>query len=90
MVDDTASDGTLSRKFSEHPQSSNVLNAAGQCSFEDKEVDYTVKKTIEYTGEEMPMELYVSKKDTLIPGTYRVQVIVDGHEIGARSIELEK
>lgn len=68
----------------------NVLNAAGQCSFEDKEVDYTVKKTIEYTGEEMPMELYVSKKDTLIPGTYRVQVIVDGHEIGARSIELEK
>lgn len=68
----------------------NVLNAAGQCPFEDKHVDYTVKKTIEYTGEEMPMELYVSKKDTLIPGTYRVQVIVDGHEIGARSIELEK
>jgi CLIP, MHC2 interacting. len=68
----------------------NVLNAAGQCPFEDKQVDYTVKKTIEYTGEEMPMELYVSKKDTLIPGTYRVQVIVDGHEIGARSIELEK
>ena len=68
----------------------NVLNAAGQCPFEDKEVAYTVKKTIEYTGEEMPMELFVSKKDTLIPGTYRVQVIVDGHEIGARSIELEK
>lgn len=68
----------------------NVLNAAGQCPFEDKEVDFTVKKTIEYTGEEMPMELYVSKKDTLIPGTYRVQVIVDGHEIGTRSIELEK
>lgn len=68
----------------------NVLNAAGRCPFEDKEVDYTAKKTIEYTGEEMPMELYVSKKDTLIPGTYRIQVIVDGHEIGARSIELEK
>ena len=68
----------------------NVLNATGQCPFEDKQVDYTVKKTIEYTGEEMPMELYVSKKETLIPGTYRVQVIVDGHEIGARSIELEK
>ena len=68
----------------------NVLNATGQCPFEDKEVAYTAKKTIEYTGEEMPMELYVSKKDTLIPGTYRVQVIVDGHEIGARSIELEK
>ena len=68
----------------------NVLNASGQCPFEDKEVAYTVKKTIEYTGEETPMEFYISKKDTLIPGTYRVQVIVDGHEIGSRSIELEK
>lgn len=68
----------------------NVLNASGHCPFEDKEVAYTVKKTIEYTGEETPMEFYISKKDTLIPGTYRVQVIVDGHEIGTRSIELEK
>jgi hypothetical protein len=47
-------------------------------------------KTIEYTGEETPMEFYISKKETLIPGTYRVQVIADGHEIGTRSIELEK
>ena len=68
----------------------NVLNDSGHCPFEDKEVAYTVKKTIEYTGEETPMEFYISKKDTLIPGTYRVQVIVDGHEIGTRSIELEK
>ena len=68
----------------------NVLNASGQCPFEDKEVAYTVMKNIEYTGEETPMELYVAKKETLIPGTYRVQVIADGHEIGVRSIELEK
>lgn len=68
----------------------NVLNISGKCPFEDKEVDYTVKKTIEYTGEETPMELFISKKETLIPGTYRIQVIVDGHEIGSRSIELEK
>ncbi|MBQ7419710.1 MAG: hypothetical protein IJV17_03095 [Prevotella sp.] len=68
----------------------NVLNTAGRCSFEDKEVAYTVMKTIEYTGEETPMDLYISKKETLIPGTYRVQVIADGHEIGSRSIELEK
>ena len=67
-----------------------VLNAAGQCPFEDKEVAYTAMKAIEYTGEETPMELYVAKKETLIPGDYRVQVIADGHEIGARSIELEK
>ena len=32
----------------------------------------------------------VPKKETLIPGDYRVQVIADGHEIGTRTIELEK
>ena len=67
-----------------------VLNVSGQCSFEDKEVAYTAMKAIEYTGEETPMELFVAKKETLIPGDYRVQVIADGHEIGARTIELEK
>lgn len=67
-----------------------VLNAAGKCPFEGKEVAYTVMKTIEYTGEETPMEFYVAKKETLIPGDYRVQVIADGHEIGTRTIELEK
>ena len=67
-----------------------VLNAVGKCPFEDKEVAYTVMKTIEYTGEETPMEFYVAKKETLIPGDYRVQVIADGHEIGTRTIELEK
>ena len=66
-----------------------VLNAAGKCPFEDKEVAYTVMKTIEYTGEETPMEFYVAKKDTLIPGDYRVQVIADGREIGTRTIEFE-
>lgn len=67
-----------------------VLNVSGQCPFEDKEVAYTAEKAIEYTGEETPMELFVAKKETLIPGDYRVQVIADGHEIGARTIELEK
>ena len=67
-----------------------VLNVSGQCPFEDKEVAYTAMKAIEYTGEETPMELFVAKKETLIPGDYRVQVIADGHEIGSRTIELEK
>lgn len=67
-----------------------VLNVSGQCPFEDKDVAYTAVKAIEYTGEETPMELFVAKKETLIPGDYRVQVIADGHEIGARTIELEK
>lgn len=86
----TASNGTRTIYVRILTPTGSVLNASGQCPFEDKEVAYTVMKNIEYTGEETPMELYVAKKETLIPGTYRVQVIADGHEIGVRSIELEK
>ena len=35
------------------------------------------------------MEMFVPQT-TLVPGRYVVQVIADGHEIGSRTIELEK
>ncbi len=86
----TASNGMRSVYVRILTPTGSVLNAKGKCAFEDKQVDFTAAKNIEYTGEETPMEFYVAKKETLIPGTYRVQVIADGHEIGSRSIELEK
>lgn len=86
----TASNGMRSIYVRVLTPTGSVLNATGKCAFEDKQVDFTATKNIEYTGEETPMEFYVAKKETLIPGTYRVQVIADGHEIGSRSIELEK
>ena len=86
----TASNGMRSIYVRVLTPTGSVLNATGKCAFEDKQVDFTAAKNIEYTGEETPMEFYVAKKETLIPGTYRVQVIADGHEIGSRSIELEK
>ena len=86
----TASNGMRSIYVRVLTPTGSVLNATGKCAFEDKQVDFTAAKIIESTGEETPMEFYVAKKETLIPGTYRVQVIADGHEIGSRSIELEK
>ena len=86
----TASNGMRSIYVRILTPTGNVLNASGKCAFEDKQVDFTVAKNIEYTGEETPMELFIPKKETLIPGDYRVQVIADGHEIGTRTIELEK
>ncbi len=86
----TASNGMRSVYVRILTPTGSVLNATGKCAFENKQVDFTAAKNIEYTGEETPMEFYVAKKETLIPGTYRVQVIADGHEIGSRSIELEK
>ena len=67
----------------------NVLNGGVQCDFEGQQIACTAKKDVEYTGEEKMIEVF-APKTTLTPGNYRVQVIADGHEIGARTIELEK
>lgn len=67
----------------------NVLNGGVQCDFEGQQIACTAKKDVEYTGEEKMIEVF-APKTTLTPGNYRVQVIADGHEIGTRTIELEK
>ncbi len=67
----------------------NVMNGGVQCDFEGQQIACTAKKDVEYTGEEKLIEVF-APKTTLTPGSYRVQVIADGHEIGARTIELEK
>ncbi len=67
----------------------NVMNGGVQCDFEGQQIACTAKKEVEYTGEEKLIEVFAPKA-TLTPGSYRVQVIADGHEIGARTIGLEK
>lgn len=67
----------------------NVLGAGERCNFEGQQIACTARKDVEYTGEEKLIEVY-APKTTLTPGSYRVQVIADGHEIGTRTIELEK
>ena len=49
----------------------------------------TAKQDVDYTGQEKLMEMYVPKT-SLIEGKYTIQVIADGHEIGSRSVEMEK
>ena len=71
------------------PATGEAIPGGGTCQVDGKSVAYTAKQEIEYTGEERRMELVVPPT-TLIPGRYVVQVIADGHEIGSKSIELEK
>lgn len=66
-----------------------VISGGGNCTVDGAQVAYTAKQDIEYTGQEKLMEMYVPQT-TLMPGRHVVQVIADGHEIGSRSIELEK
>jgi chromosome segregation ATPase len=58
--------------------------------YENKEINYSAKRTIEYTGEEYPMSIYWQIEEYLMPGTYRVDIFADGNRIGQKSFRLEK
>ena len=58
--------------------------------YENKEINYSIKKLIEYTGDELPVPVYWKIEESLSPGTYRVDIFADGNRIGSQSFKLEK
>ena len=58
--------------------------------YEDQEIEYSMKKQIEYTGEEQPVEMFWFIEEFLYPGEYRVDIFADGNLIGQKSFELKK
>jgi chromosome segregation ATPase len=58
--------------------------------YENKEINFSAKRIIEYTGEEYPMSIYWQIEEYLMPGTYRVDIFADGNRIGQKSFRLEK
>ena len=59
-------------------------------TFEGKEINYSMKKLVEYDGEELPVTMYWNIEEFLSPGTYRVDIFADGNLIGRKSFILEK
>ena len=58
--------------------------------FEGKDINYSMKRMIEYEGEEIAVTLYWNIEEFLSPGTYRVDIFADGNRIGRKSFDLEK
>lgn len=67
-----------------------VKNRSNTFSFENKEIPYSIKRNIEYGGEEVPVTLYWKVEEYLSPGTYRADIFADGNLIGSRSFILNK
>lgn len=65
--------------------SGNVMGASGSFSYENRTLQYSMSKAIEYTGNETPVTLYWNVTETLNPGTYNVSVFCDGNMIGSRN-----
>ena len=67
-----------------------VLGGGGSFSFENRNLEYSIRKDIEYNGEETPVTVYWDVNEMLIAGQYKVQIFADGKNIGGGSIEFEK
>ncbi|MDR1780830.1 MAG: hypothetical protein LBR50_08910 [Tannerella sp.] len=63
---------------------------SGVFAFENKEIAWSMMKTIEYDGEEVQVVMYWDVEEYLSPGTYRADIFADGNLIGRKSFTLEK
>ena len=67
-----------------------VLNGGGSFSYEDRQLAYTMKRSIDYSGEETPVSASWIINETLPDGSYNVSIFVDGNMIGSRNFTFEK
>lgn len=67
-----------------------ALNGGGTFPYENRQLEYSMKKVIEYSGEETPVTVYWQVGEFLEAGEYRVSIFADGNLIGSRTITFEK
>lgn len=67
-----------------------VLTQGGTFNFENRSLEYSMKKQIEYTGEETHVSTFWSVGEFLSGGEYRVDIFADGDNIGSRTFSFEK
>ena len=62
-----------------------VLNGGGTFEYENKQIAYSMKRSMEYTGEELQVTTYWNVNEFLSSGSYNVSIFADGHAIGSRT-----
>lgn len=73
------------------PSEDLLTNAkSGSFEYDGSLVGYSMRKLIEYSGDELPVTLYWTRNETLDPGKYVFEVYTDGNMIGRTSLTMEK
>lgn len=67
-----------------------VLGAAGTFAYENKNIEYSASKNIEYSGDEQRVTLYIPVNEFLGVGRYTAYIFTDGQMIGSGSINIAK
>lgn len=66
-----------------------LLGNAGSFNYENKTLQCSMKKAVEYGGQETPVTLYWNVDQALVGGYYQVSIFADGNMIGSRSFSLK-
>lgn len=64
-------------------------NAANTFTYENRDLAYSIKKYIEYNGEEQNVTVYWDVEEYLYAGAYRVDIFAEGTLIGSQSFQLD-
>lgn len=67
-----------------------VAGQSGTFKYENRSIGYSAAKTIEYTGQETRVTLYIPITEYLGAGTYSAYIFADGQMIGSGSASLDK
>ena len=86
----TASNGTRSVYVRVTTPEGEVLNGGGTFEYSGKQLVWSMKKDVEYTGEETAMTLYWTVNEYLGGGQYNVSIFCDGQAIGSRNFTYNK
>ncbi len=70
--------------------SGSVFSTGGTFDYENRSLPYTMRKSIEYTGNETPVTVYWNENSTYQTGKYNVSIFADGYLIGQKDFTFNK
>ena len=81
----TASNGIRTLYVRIMTPTGSVLTNGGTFSYENRNLEYSMKKAVEYGGEETNVSTFWNVGEFLQDGTYKVSIFADGNMIGSRN-----
>ncbi len=70
--------------------SQDVVSKSGSFQYENKTIEYSAARNIEYTGEEQRVTLYIPVNEFLSAGDYTAYIFIDGQMIGEGMMTMKK
>ncbi|MDD4631753.1 MAG: hypothetical protein PHQ77_05860 [Proteiniphilum sp.] len=65
-------------------------SASNTFPYENGKIRYSMKRIVEYGGEEIPVTMYWDIEEFLMPGTYKADIFADGYHIGTHSFTMQE